>query len=276
MKGRFPLSTKIFLLAVANLALLVMAFILVARHYYGVDLSMFLFAPATDRVIDVTRQLSLELELVSAEEQTGLLGRYAATYGADFYLFLNTGTQHAGRQVTLPLEVLAELTKGSRNGGKAGRRPPPPRRGDGKRPPPPREDGPPPFEPGPRPDADAPLREPPPGDRRGRGRGEPTIWNLNRIPVFQISAGGLHWAGVRMPIPDPDGETSLRGTLLIAARSFYGTPLFFDFKPWLMAMLAVIAIFAVCWLPFIRSLTRSVSQLTKATERISQETLSCI
>jgi len=285
MRARLSLSTRIFLLALANLALLVVAFMLVARHYYAVDLATLLFAPATDRVLDVARQLSLDLEHVAPQEQTGLMGRYAATYGADFYLFLNTGTRHAGRSVTLPPEVVAELTRALRNEGKAG--PPPPRRRDGKRPPPPqfgrggdregpREGRPPPREGGPPPppraedEVESPLGEPPPDNRRGRGRGAPTIWNLTRTPVFQVSAAGLHWVGVRMPIPDPDGAGSLRGTLLIAAKSFYGTPLFFDFKPWLMAMLAVVTIFAVCWLPFVRSITSSISQLTRATERISQ------
>jgi len=73
-----------------------------------------------------------------------------------------------------------------------------------------------------------------------------------------------------MPIPDPEGRTPIRGTLLIAAKTFYGTPLFFDYKPWLVALGTVMAIFALCWLPFIRGLTRSISQITRATEQISQ------
>lgn len=269
--GRLSLSAKIILLVLANLALLVAAFVLVARHYYGIDITTLLFAPATDRVVDVARQVSLDLEHTSRVqtnngEQTALMARYAATYGADFYLFRNGGSQQAGRPVTLPAEVAGELNRGSRDRGKAGRRPapPPPRLRDQ---PPPNsmspDDAPPPR-PGPRPDG------PPPEDRDGRGRGEPTIWNREGTPVFQVSAGDLHWVGIRMPIPDPDGDLPLRGTLLISAKSFYGTPLFFDFKPWLVAMLAVITIFAVCWLPFIRSLTHSISQLTRATERISQ------
>lgn len=257
--GRLSLSTKIILLVLANLALLVTSFVLVAGHYYGMDITTLLFAPATDRVVDVARQVSLDLEHTSIEEQTMLMGRYAATYGADFYLFRNTGSQLAGKPVTLPAEVAEELNRGSRDRGKAGRRPPPPPPLNSAYP----DDIPPPRR-GPRPD------RPPPEDGNGRGRGEPTIWNREGTPVFQVSAGDLHWVGIRMPIPDPDGDMPLRGTLLISAKSFYGTPLFFDFKPWLVAMLAVIMIFAVCWLPFIRSLTRSISQLTRATERISQ------
>jgi two-component system sensor histidine kinase CpxA len=73
-----------------------------------------------------------------------------------------------------------------------------------------------------------------------------------------------------MPVPDADGERPLRGTLIVAATSFYGTPLFFDFKPWLLAFAGAVGIFALCWVPFIRGLTRSISGITAATERIAQ------
>jgi two-component system sensor histidine kinase CpxA len=79
--------------------------------------------------------------------------------------------------------------------------------------------------------------------------------------------------GARIPIPsaEPSGEEQpLRGTLIISAPSFYGTPLFFQFKPWLMAIGAVIGIFVICWLPFIRGLTRTVKQVTHATELVAE------
>jgi two-component system sensor histidine kinase CpxA len=56
----------------------------------------------------------------------------------------------------------------------------------------------------------------------------------------------------------------------MVAPSFLGTPLFFDFKPWLGALAAAIAVFLLCWLPFIRGLSRSISRLTDNTGRIAQ------
>ena len=67
-----------------------------------------------------------------------------------------------------------------------------------------------------------------------------------------------------------EGEQPIRGTLLMAAPSFYGTPLFFNFKPWLIAVGASLAIFVVCWLPFIRGLTRTVERISHATEQIAE------
>lgn len=74
----------------------------------------------------------------------------------------------------------------------------------------------------------------------------------------------------RVPIVDPSEGTVVRGTLFMAAPSFFGTPLFFDFKPWLWAFAAAIAIFVICWLPFIRGLSRSISRLTVNTGRIAE------
>lgn len=109
-------------------------------------------------------------------------------------------------------------------------------------------------------------RPPPPEDDRPPDR--------NRIDLFELPANGLYWVGARIPIPSPDpsnhDEPPLRGTLIISAPSFYGTPLFFQFKPWLAAIGAVIGIFVVCWLPFIRGLTRTVKRVTRATELIAE------
>ncbi len=88
----------------------------------------------------------------------------------------------------------------------------------------------------------------------------------------QRSEAGLYWALTRIPVIDPanlDGDV-VHGTLIMAAPSFWGTPLFFDFKPFLGALAAVIAVFLLCWLPFIRGLTRSISRLTANTGRIAQ------
>ena len=83
---------------------------------------------------------------------------------------------------------------------------------------------------------------------------------------------GLYWAMTRIPVADPANPNadSVRGSLLMVAPSFWGTPLFFDFKPWLGALAAAIGVFVLCWLPFIRGLSRSISRLTVNTGRIAE------
>ncbi|MDE3198109.1 MAG: HAMP domain-containing histidine kinase, partial [Acidobacteriota bacterium] len=87
--------------------------------------------------------------------------------------------------------------------------------------------------------------------------------------IFELRAGGLYWVGARIPIPSNE-PPPIRGSLLITAKSFYGTPLFFNFRPWLAVLGGAIAIFVICWLPFIRGLTRTISRITAATELIAE------
>ena len=60
------------------------------------------------------------------------------------------------------------------------------------------------------------------------------------------------------------------GTLLMVSRSLLRTPLFFDFKSWLGISGAVVIVFILCWVPFIRGITRAVSQMSRVTEQIAE------
>ncbi len=262
MKARISLSTRILMLAAVNAVLLLALLLAIARFEFGVGPGTVLFAPAHDRTLAVAREVALDLEQTPAEARTGLMGRYAHDYGADFYLFQNDGTQLAGRPLELPPAVRAVLTGAQHErrgpGQPPGRRRPPRRRGDFA---PPGSDRPPP----PPPDGDPAQREEP---RPPRPEDGPPP-HQDRIDLFELPANGLYWVGARIPIPSND-EPPLRGTLIVSAPSFYGTPLFFQFKPWLAAIGAVIGIFVLCWLPFIRGLTRTVSRVTRATELIAE------
>lgn len=88
--------------------------------------------------------------------------------------------------------------------------------------------------------------------------------------TVQRPEAGLYWALTRIPVIDPATGNLVRGTLVMVAPSFLGTPLFFDFKPWLIALAAAVSVFVLCWLPFIRGLSRSISRLTDNTGRIAQ------
>jgi two-component system sensor histidine kinase CpxA len=59
-------------------------------------------------------------------------------------------------------------------------------------------------------------------------------------------------------------------TLVWTFPSLWANPFFFDYAPWLGAALVVILVSAACWLPLIRGLTHSISQLTAATAEIAE------
>jgi two-component system sensor histidine kinase CpxA len=236
MKAHLSLSVRVYAVAFLNLLFLLGVLIAIAHLEFHVEFGTLMFAPAHDRVISLARELSLDLEQTPMENRTALMGRYRAGFGADFYLFDNNGTRLAGKPVDLPPAVANVLIE---------RRPPPGEGDEG--PPPPGRDAPPPRGPG-----DRPPR--PPG---------------GRIDVFQVHSAGLFWVGARVPVPNGE-HAPIHGTLLMAAPSFYGTPLFFDYKPWLIALGAAVASFFLCWLPFIRGLTRTVARITRATEQIAE------
>jgi two-component system sensor histidine kinase CpxA len=240
MKPRFPLSTKIFLLAFCNLLLLGLLFLAFARYGLHVRFNSLLLAPAEDRVLSLARQLALDLAETPAAARDSLLQRYSRTYGAAFYLFESRPvTQVAGPPVDIPEPVMEEIRR------------PPPRRAE-----------PPSFDALPQGDDDD---RPPPPAPPGNGPGQ-------QRATFEVSTGNptLYWVGARIPVRAAGVNEDSPGLVLIASPSFLGTPLFFDYKPWLVVSGAIAAIFVLCWLPFIRGLTRDVSRLHRATERIAE------
>lgn len=90
-------------------------------------------------------------------------------------------------------------------------------------------------------------------------------------PVFCRVGNGpqRYWVGVHIPIWTNLTKEPLHGTLVWRIQSFLANPFFFDYRPWLAIILAVIAVSVACWLPFIRGLTHSISQLTRATSQIA-------
>ena len=79
-----------------------------------------------------------------------------------------------------------------------------------------------------------------------------------------------YWAGVRVPVRRDRDENPKPGTLVVMSPSLLGSDLFFDPKPWLMVVLAVVMVSVCCWMPFIRGLTRSLSEMTRAAGQIAE------
>jgi two-component system sensor histidine kinase CpxA len=252
MKRRASISVKILLLSFLNVVLLGLVFVVFVRVQYRADLSSLLLSPGRDRILAISRLIALELPETERGEWNRLLAQYASANHGVCYLFRSEGSQLAGPAVNLPSSVLDTI----------------------------RRDQPPPFETegahAPRPSR-LELMPPPP-------------------PVFLIKTTGptRYWVGVRVPVwgepaarPVPEtwpnhhhggsphrlGESAgkpVHGTLVWAFSSLWTNPLLFDYKPWLAVVIVVILLSVACWLPLIRGLTRSISQLTSATGAIAQ------
>ncbi|MBI5774810.1 MAG: HAMP domain-containing protein [Verrucomicrobia bacterium] len=101
-----------------------------------------------------------------------------------------------------------------------------------------------------------------------RSFGPPTVPSAK----FMVRAGEpeLYWVGVRLQVGDRDAARPLPLTLLAASESFAGGGLFMDFTPWIVLGAGALMVSVLFWLPLVRGITRSVSQMTVATERIAE------
>ena len=239
--ARLPLLTKVLFVAFVNLCLLGLALAVIMRAQFRLDSGSFLLAPAQSRIMTVAQQIALELEEARRDSWDDVLRRHGQAHHVQFELIDEFGERVAGSDLRLPHEVSERIPRRTRRGDD---RPPP--NEDRKRGEPGPEDG------EPRPDRAEPTHRPAP-------------------PLFLTATTDPpgYWAGARIPVRENLRENPHPDTLLIMAPSLLASPLFFDVAPWVTIGLAVIVISIACWLPFIRGLTRSISQLTHAAGQIA-------
>lgn len=99
---------------------------------------------------------------------------------------------------------------------------------------------------------------------RGPGRNTPLLF------LGTTQTPNRHWVGVRIPIPSSNQHHHMHGVLMAASSSVLGTPFFFDPKPWIAMVFALILISVICWLPFGHRLVRSVAHISRATGQIAE------
>jgi len=231
---KWPLSARIMLLAAANILILVMAGAAFVEFELGREFDSVLLTTARERLLAVGRAFALDLAVTGTAQRAELAGRYTNEYGLQTFLLANDGRVLIGDASTIPPDVLARVREGRGRGG----------------PGPAREGGPPPFE------------------GLSPGRGMPPI---PTTPPFLVTASGAekYWVGVRIPVRSPDSDVTVPGTLVLASGSLLGNPFYFQPMPWLGIVVVVVVITVLCWLPFIRGMTRSISTMTHATAQIA-------
>jgi len=110
------------------------------------------------------------------------------------------------------------------------------------------------------------------GARPPAGAAAPPPGSVPRRALFRTTATRptQYWVSVpiRWRTADSPGLTS--AYLVVLSDSFITNHFFFDPKPWIALTLALTVVFAIVWLPLIRSLTHAVTQMTDATSRIAE------
>ena len=102
MKTPLSLRAKFALLALLNVSVLVLLLAAFVRHQLGREFQSFLMATAREKIVAVSKQLSLDLAGADAESREAILVRYKTEYGVDFRLYDAQGMRLAGTEGTLP------------------------------------------------------------------------------------------------------------------------------------------------------------------------------
>jgi two-component system sensor histidine kinase CpxA len=294
MKVQFPLSLKVSLWLVLNLILLAAVGGGFLVRESGFNWDALVAGRAGARLQTVGEIFAVELRTAAPGARDEVLQSVvtdhfgeAEPHGAKFYLFQNNGRQLAGPATTLPVDVRVRLLEGGRGPGlgfgqrggqPAGQRgnnrggpPPAPDGPRGQGAPPPGADslrgqGPPPA--GPETGAVAP---PGPGPVPSPFGGRPPAPPRDARFLLRAQDATGYWAGVRLgPIADANGGFLPSSTLLMQADSLGAIVPLLDLTPWLVAAGAAIGLSVLFWLPLMRSITRSLGQLTRATEQIAE------
>lgn len=232
MKLRLPLLARILAWFFLNLLVLGLAFYSVFRVQFRLGPDTLLAGRVGERIQAVSEVIAAELKDKPVAEWTGILEKFGKAYKADFTVFRPDGTQVAGEKVSLPEAVESQVAERRGMGEGMGRGPPPGR-----------------------------------GPRRG--------WEVpsgKPVPQFLVHTGNpnRYWVGVRLPITDPEYTRPWPLTLLLESDSLFSGGLFLDLTPWIVMGLAALAFSILFWIPLVRGLTRTLSEMTTVTEQIAQ------
>ena len=231
MKLRFPLLARILAWLFLNLVVLAAAFYILFHAQLRLGLNSLLAGRAGERVRVVSDLIVGELKTKPIGQWGEVLKNFGGAYKVEFYLFRNDGSQASGEPVELPRDVADKVVER--------------RAGDGM------------------------GRGPPPG--RGLGRRMELAASVAQ-PAFVLRSGkpAHYWIGVRLPLSDESQPRPCPIILLLASRSLRAGGLFFDITPWLVVGFGALIFSVLFWIPLVRNVTRSLSQITRATEQIAE------
>lgn len=260
MKRRLPLYSKIVLWFFLNILVLTVIGWFVVRAQVRSGFDSFMSGYVGQRVEPVAAKVIAKLAQSELAEWDKTLTELSHEYNVHFAVMLEGGRLYSSSetQFELPDELRRRLPKG------------PPRRPPGRRSGPPNNDennggmqsGPGPgFE---RQNDDLPGGGPlPPGMAGGPAP-------IHQRFMIRTSAPEFYWVGMQSRFSSADNNNGTPGTLLIRSSTFTAGGLFFDYTPWILTVAGIALFSALFWLPLVRSMTHSVSQLTHAAEAIAE------
>jgi two-component system sensor histidine kinase CpxA len=265
------LTVKFFYLLVLYILAGLLLVFLSFHARFGLGWDALIKSPAGDRIEVVADSLAQRLGQTSEENWNKTLAEFDQIYQVKFSLFSPDGRQLAGDAVQLPQPLRERLTPpGPHLFG------PGPFKPDPFGPPPhpsefalePGKPGPPPFAPRFAP----PLLPPPPAFERNGPPPPPMPEEFKRAHgrfLFRSENPDMFWLGCRLVIQPPGQPRPQPCTVIARTNNIWQSSLLIDLKFILLILSAVLLLSLCFWLPFIISITRKLSELTRATEKIA-------
>ncbi|MEY4939184.1 MAG: hypothetical protein RIQ93_919 [Verrucomicrobiota bacterium] len=263
MKVSYPLSLKISGWLLLNLLLLAAAALAFFVVQGGLGWNALLAGPAGERAQATANVVAGEATAATKPARDAVLARLGAAYGAQFRLF-RVDEFSAASVADLPAPVREKLEfRPPRLGGPGDFGPFGERRGGG------------PGERGGKRDWSGHERRDP--GMEGRENPEPVRVEPKRLNnegdhgrfIVRTSSPAAYWIGLRVPLVSAERGRLVPTLLLIRVDSFWGLLRLLDLQSWLLAGTGVLALSVLFWAPLVRGITKALSQLTNATERIA-------
>lgn len=237
-KRSWSLQLSLLLLQVVSLVLSAWLLLVVAPRQLGIGLELLLTVPVRDRLQVIGEGMGVDVGPALVGPQRVDLGRYDAQHGVRFSIYDGDGFELAGPDQTLPTDVMEEIRT-----------------------------------------TRALIRsEAPAGTSAGPGgrAAELPAWPLPsrrlllRSSFVLPSANGEdYWIGIRTPIFTGDGGF-IPATIIVHAGGLWSAARFLSFTGWL-AYTATLGLLLLLWLPVLRAVSRTVRDITRATQRLAQE-----
>ena len=234
MRPASSLFTKILAWFFLNIVLVAAVLGLFFVFQSKMDLLSILGQQGANRLRTAGMVIAHDLTQVPPSDWSQILARHAAIHQVEFTLVLENDSYFSSSKGALPRPVLAKVAEAVQNDR-------------------PKRLHPPVHEPG----------DPPPSSREHKP-----------LLIMQTQNPTRYWAGVRIPLP-PAAPPAPPGPppavfLFAASDSLTGNGFFFDPVPWMAANVSVILISVLFWIPMVRSITRPLVRMTRATEKIAR------
>ena len=228
---RTTLYAKIIPWFFISLLVLAAVFVLLFRIDFRMQQGSPFQSAGGDRMINLAWQISSDLSRTPQPGWNAVLHEYSVKHDISIYLFDPEGRQLAGTPVTLPRAVQKALQRPFSRPGHHQRRP----------------------EKGLRSVPDRPPKQP------------------DENPRFSVHSDNpsRYWVGVRAPVMMGPGPTR-PAVFLAASDSITGHGLFWDPVPWFFALGLFAVLGIALWVPVIRTITRPLGRITRATEAMAK------